>query len=492
MSRLRRSLRGGAAAVAASVVVVTAADAQTVRLSARNAFDREARQRIEEAIEAGRYRIWTRDTILVAGDTVDGDVFLLRATARLSGTVAGQVIGIESEVFVRPGAEIRGGAVVLNGGYYGTQLARVGPVFHLPIADYRVRERERDGETVYEVRPPRAESRLSTLGVSGLILPGYERVSALTVPWGVEYRPPPGAWPRVRALVRYRTARGRADGELRLRSETGPFAVTAEGGRTTATRDAWISGELENTLASLGFAADHRNYYDAKFARAGLELRQGRRVRLVHGLAVEWEEAASLRNRDPFSFFESEGGFRPNPAVADGRLALLRAATELSAAPGRSAIRAAASWEVADRGVAGDFTYTRAAAEADWEAPTFGRQRLRVRGRAGGPLAGTVPPQRWTALGGYKTLPTFDPLSLRGDTYLFVQSTYFVPLLTSGLGDVTAWVQHAVGSAWEGARPPFEQNLGVGLDLGPFAVWLFGDPGASNLDLTPGFGLKVF
>lgn len=466
------------------------APAQTVELSGRRGFDREVRSRIEEVLGRGRYRVWTRDTLLAAGDTLDGDVFLFRASARVEGAVAGRIVGVESEVFVRPGAEVRGGVVVLNGGYYGTQLAKVGPVVHLPIASYRVRAAA-DG-SVYRIVGPRPESGFALLGVSGLLLPAYERVSALAVPWGFEVRPPSPAWPYVRGVVRYRTGRERAEGDLRLAWSAGALAITLAGGRTTATQDGWISGEAENSLASFGFAADHRNYYDAKFVRGALELRHGFNARFLHAVAVEWEEASSLGNEDPFSLFETEGGFRPNPPVARGRLVGLRLASEVAVAAGRWGLAGRVFWEAADASVAGEFTYARAGGEVTWEGPTFAGHTLRVQGRGGGPLAGRVPEQRWVALGGYKTLPTFDALSLRGDTHLFVRSTYFVPLLSTGLGRVQGWAQHALGSAWVGAAPPLEHNLGLGLDLGPFAVWLFADPAAADLDLTPGFGLRQF
>lgn len=470
-----------------------AAMAQAVRLEAPRAVEPEVRARVQSVLSGGRYEVWTRDTLLAAGHTVQGDVVILRATARVSGVVTGTILGVESEVFIRPGAEVRGGLVVLNGGYYGTQMATIGPVLHRPIADYRVRPVSDDPAAGYRIVPPEVDFGFELLGVSGLLLPTYERVSALTVSWGVRYRPGASAWvPEAWGVVRYRTARRRADGEVHLRWAGGRIAVEVEGGRTTATQDAWISGDLENSLSSFGFAADHRDYYDAKFARIGAEVRHGTVARLRHGLRLEWEQAQSLGSEDPFSIFDAEGGFRPNPPLGGGRLAGLRIESELETGLGRSALRLAAFWELADREIAGDATYARAGGELAWQAPTFRGHALRVRARADGPLAGSVPSQRWTGLGGNGTLPTLDHLSLRGDTHLFVQSTYFVSALSTGLGEIRLWVQHAVGSAWSGPRPPLEQNLGLGADLGPFALWVFGDPAESDGDLEVGFGLSEF
>lgn len=465
--------------------------AQAVRLTGARHAEPEVRTRIQAVLSARGYEVWVSDTVLAAGDSVQGDVVLLRATARVSGTIAGTILAVESEVFVRPGADVRGGAVVLNGGYYGTHLATVGPVLHRPIADYRVQPESEGGG--YRIVPPRGQPALELMGVSGLLPPTYERVSALTVPWGLRYQPGVSAWaPEAWAVVRYRTARERADGEVHLSWEGATLSLDLSGGRATESQDAWIGEELENTLGSFFFGADHRDYYDAKFARLRVAARHGVATRLRHGVRVEWEEAESLANEDPFSVFETEE-FRPNPAIAEGTAVDLRVDSELETTLGRSGLRLGGFWEIADGNVAGDFTYARVGAELAWLAPTFWEgHALRVRALAGGPLAGAVPPQRWIGLGGFRTLPTIPDLSLRGDTYLFVQSTYFWTLASTGLGDVRLWLQHMTGSAWISAQPPLEQNLGLGLDVGPIAVWVFGDPSESDGNLELGFGLREF
>lgn len=472
---------------AAGLVLGPAARAQTVELANRRAFDPAVLTRIEEVLRAGQYRVWTTDTLLVAGDTVTADVFLLRATARIAGTITGQVIAVESELFVRPSAAISGGAVVLNGGYYGSQMARVGPVLHLPLADYRVRFE--DGS--YRVTAPRPESAFKLPGILGIVAPAYDRVNAVTIAWRFEYRPEPSRWlPWGRATVRYRTARERPDGDLRLEWRGDGVSLVLEGGRTTATSEVWISGDLENSLASLGFAADHRNYYETDFARGILEGRHGRAAGWTHRLTLAWEETSSVGSADPFSVSELEHGFRGNPPVDDGRITAARLGSAVEWALRGALLAGFLFFEVAEGDVAGDFTYARAGGELWWESPTIATHSLRVRARGGARLGGTVPSQRWISLGGYGTLPTLEALSLRGDTNLFIESTYFVPILTTGLGGIVAWVRHAVGSAWVGARPPLDQNVLLGLDVGPFALWVAGDPSGAGPDLTPGFGLR--
>lgn len=473
----------------AALVLVSAAAApgQTVELADRRDFDTEVRARIEQVLLAAQYRVWAADTVLVPGDTVAGDVFVFRATARLAGTVTGQVIAVESELFVRPGAEIRGGALVVNGGYYGSQMARVGPVLHLPLADYRVRVE--DGS--YRIRAPRAESGPELPGIWGIVAPAYDRVNGVTIPWRVEYRPGRSLWvPWARATVRYRTARERVDGDLRLEWRGHGLSLVLDGGRTTATSEVWISGDLENSLASFGFAGDHRNYYETDFARGILEARHGPGAAWRHRLTLEWEESSSLGSAEPFSIFELEGGFQGNPPVDDGRIVAVRLGSAFRWALGGALLAGSAFFEVADRDAAGDFSYSRAGGELWWESATIATQSLRIRARGGARLGGTVPSQRWISLGGYGTLPTLEGLSLTGHTHLFIESSYFVPIFGTGLGGVVAWVRHAVGSAWVGARPPLDQNILLGVDIGPFALWLAADPSSEGPDLTPGFGLR--
>ena len=106
---------------------------------------------------------------------------------------------------------------------------------------------------------------------------------------------------------------------------------------------------------------------------------------------------------------------------------------------------------------------------------------------ARGDLAGNLPRQRWSAIGGIGTLPTFPILSHRGERMFLGEVTYVIPvppLHVPVAGDTELFLRGAIGSAWsEGESLRAEQNLMIGARFLFFEAALAADPGESDLDL---------
>jgi hypothetical protein len=115
-----------------------------------------------------------------------------------------------------------------------------------------------------------------------------------------------------------------------------------------------------------------------------------------------------------------------------------------------------------------------------------------------GPLPGTgsLPPQRWTFVGGSPTLYTDSTAEFRGDRAVYVRTTYSIPLPTRFrlrvLGLPTLELMHMTGMAWtdEQARR-FRQNIGVRLRYNVVYVRALTNPSAFADDIEFAVGVTM-
>lgn len=473
-------LLGAVFALALGVSGVRQAAAQTVEFRRGTRGEPRAEEVLREVLERGSYRLLTRDTVLAADGVIGSDVVVIRATLRLEGRILGDVVGVQSDIFARPGGRIEGRVAVLGGGFYGSSLAELGsPPIDASRYLYGVEESEAG---TYVVTAPGGAARLRLPGLYGFMLPEYDRVNALTLFWGVDLERGPALWmPDGRARVRYRTVRGQFDGDLELSWRSGRHALVVSGGRTVRSNDEWINGGLENSVYAVIGGIDTRNYYDARFVEGDLRLSFGTRVLWTHDIVVGWERARTVENRNPFSIFEVRGGFQPNTPVREGDAAsvkLLSVAELLERTP--VALEVELSIEHADADVAGDFSFTVFGAAVRAELATWGRGALVLEGRGQLPTSDGAPPQRWRALGGWGSLPSLRPVERQGDNMWWAAASLRMPLdRRVGLRwELVPWLQYAAGNAWiEGSgRAATIHNLGVGIALGPLAAAVYTAP----------------
>jgi len=435
---------------------------------------------LRRVLERGDYRLVDRDTLIAADDVISSDVLVLGATLKLEGRVDGDLIGVQSDVFARPGARLAGVVAILGGGFYGSSLAELNaPPIDATVYNYSVRRRD-DG--VYVITAPGSKARVVLPGLYGFLLPTYDRVNALTVEWGIDFERGASRWvPDVRARGRYRAVRTDADGDLELRWPFARHALAVRGGLTVRSNDSWINGDLENSLYAIIGGIDTRNYYEAGFAEAALDLEFGSLTVWRAGLTAGWERARSLPNRDPFSIFTVRGGFQANAPVEelDAVSARLSAGLETWFA-GVGSLELDIEAERADADFIGDLTFTVLGGSLGADIPTIGAQSLVLRARGQIPGSEGAPGQRWRALGGWGSLPTLRPVEREGDVMWWAAATYRLPLRPQAglLGRVDLWAQYAAGNAWvDGVeKPPTVHNVGLGVTFGPLAGGVYADP----------------
>lgn len=470
-----------------------AATGQEVRFADRP--EREEERRLARFLERGRYELWARDTVLGSGESTFGDVLVLEASVRIEGEVRGTVFVVGGDLFLRPGSRIGGDAVVLGGGFYSSQLARVeGRTVYRPNLFLRAVPREGG----YEIFRERDDPPVVTLhGLHGFGFPGYQRVDGWTLSWGGTVRPPGIAGrPSLEATVRFRSEQGEPEGTLRaLWGPGGGLRIGAVAGRATATEEGWVRGEVANTASFLLGSDDLRNYYRAD--RAALVLERAAETGWVPSLRVGWEEASSLPARADPLLFAGDEVLRPNPEVDDGTTWSATAAVAYRRGGPKRGLLLSLSAEAADSAVAGDFSFLRGELRLAWRRPLVPVGRLEVIAIARGDLAGRLPRQRWSAVGGGHTLPTLRALSRRGERLLYGQAGLSLPvepLRVPYLGAPRIVLRGALGAAWSEPRgdlapgsggppePSFDVNAVLGVRFLAMEALVAVDPGAGDVE----------
>jgi hypothetical protein len=436
---------------------------------------------LEAVLERGSYELIVHDTVLSADAVIEGDVLVIGASLRVEGRILGDLVGVQSDIFARPGGRIDGSVVVIGGGFYGSSLAELGsrPIDAAAYV-YAVELRE-DGS--YLITAPGSEAQVRLPGLYGLLLPLYDRVNALTLTAGVDLERGGSVWlPEARLRVRYRSVRRTFDGDLDLAWPLGRHELSLSGGRGVRSNDSWINDDVANSVYAIVGAVDTRNYYDAYFTEAGVRLGFGSETLWQNDFVFGWERARSLENRDPFSLFDARaGGFQPNLAVIEADIASFAFTSSVGVWVGQtSGLDAEISIEVAEQDVAGDLSFALLGGALRAEIGTTGDQTLLLEGRGQYPLSDDAPPQRWRALGAWGSLPTLVPTGRAGDRMWWVGATYRVPLGTDigRLGRLAPWLQYAAGNAWSdlAPRPAAVHDIGLGLSLGPLAAAVYTSP----------------
>lgn len=480
----RARAAGPARALAAAVVALLAAapgtaSAQEVLFTPR--ADRPEERRLQRFLRGGEYRIWARDTVVARGDTVPGSVLVLDATVRFDGRLEGDAWVVAGDLFLRPAARVRGDVTVLGGGYYASSLARVeGEVVYRPNHLLRVVPREGGWEIFHvreEVRP------VDLHGLAGFHVPLYRRVTGWTFGWGARLRATGLPWqPSLDGAVRFNTEGTRQlEGTIRqMWHPSGEFRFGLEAERAIRSNEAWIKGDVTNSLGYLVGGDDFRDYYRSE--RLSLLAAWPGREGWGGSVAVHREEAGSLRARALPVLFDDDEEVRPNPAVDEGKIWSVEAALSYRRRRTDTRLDAELRLEAADSTAAGDFSFVTGQGRFSWRRPgVTATHRLELSGIARYDLAGSPPRQRWSSLGGGGTLPTLGTLERRGARMFFLQSTYLVPvepLRVPVLGAPRVFLRNAVGAAWNQG-----ETLRVEDNLIPGVRFLFVEAGVA-LDVT--------
>lgn len=468
--------------------------AQRVELSGRGEASTD--EILKQFIQGGGFTLVARDTLLARDDTLEGPVLAAGATLRIEGVIRGDLLIVDSNVFLRPSARVLGGVTNIAGGYYPSEQATVaGETIDLPDAPYDV-VRIDDG---VRITGTRRRSMLELDGFRGLHIPEYDRVDGVTLGVGGGYYPPQldEVEPFLHGEVEYHSQRGAwgGGGELELIRE--PYSLRFGGERVTPTNDAWIRGALLNSLSFLVLENDYRNYYEADRYFAAFERKFGTEANaFTVGLTGQIENARSLRAGNPWTVF-SHDTIRPNPPIDDGRITslILGLRADIDRPNGRA--RIAGDVEAGGKAVDGDFSFAMFALYGNTAVPAIANHTLFVKWMFQAPLGtDSLPRQRWRLLGGSGTLYTFDVGEFLGDRVVFTTTEYIIPapsrLRIPVLGVPSLDLLYAAGMAWpQGGDSKLEQNIGIGVRFPLVFARLITNPRNARDDLQFDVGLTT-
>ncbi|MBI4544064.1 MAG: BamA/TamA family outer membrane protein [Gemmatimonadetes bacterium] len=385
---------------------------------------------------------------LAPGSEVLGDVAVLGGPFVLGGRVRGRVVVINGNVQLESGAEITGDLLVVGGGARGLENAAVGGT--VSIFGEPLRFRLQDGSIVAQDprpgEPGISAGRDFTFGRTDFTViarRGYNRVEGLPVTFGPRLTLGGSNPTRLEALLIYRTVAG-----LRLDSDELGYTLRGEqflGGRRAARLglilhsetlpiEDWGLSDRENSLATFLLHRDYRDHYQRVGWSAYLRLApRGRSYDASLEYAEERHEM--LAARGPWALVDNDEEWRPQPAVAEGRLRSL--AARLAYDTRNQGADPSAGWYVRarlERGLGGSLRQELGPDPATGE-PIFEdrpandhfldglldlrryarmgpRSKLGVRALLAGSLDGkALPPQRQHALGGEGSLPAYALLS---------------------------------------------------------------------------------
>lgn len=462
--------------------------------------------RLDRLLDTGRYVAVLADTTIAAGDTVRTNLLVLGSRLYLEGAVEGDLVGIESELFLRPGSRVQRDVVNVGGGLYRSELAETGGrTLDLRRLPYEIREE--DGAIVIVSREHRSPLELD--GAYGFRVPEYNRVDGFAPDWGFTYTFRPiagGVAPGVRGLIGYRTERGELAGGGSAFLQRGATAL--EGGwlRETRSNDRWIRGDTRNSVDFLIDGGDMRYYYEADVAFGELRHRLGdeqAEKSVTVGLRFVDEQTRSLRAGNPWTAFGpdtlmgnvpmDQGTIRSLIPFADAEWLTPRTATDVR-------LEVENGWsELTDVVCAPpvncaplEGSFTRLRIDSEFAMQALLDHTIEIELQFFLPLAGDepLPRQRWGLLGGSGTLRTVVDAAFHGDHLAYSETEYIIPfrrLRLPILGVPELQLLHLAGRAWTGDRDgDFVQNVGARLQIWAFYVRWLTDPATSDAEVTLG------
>lgn len=440
----------------------------------------------------------------LARDTAyEGTIIVLGGPAEVASTVHGSVIVVGGDLFLHPGVQISSRAVAIGGGVYETALGSVrGGIYSFREFTYRITTlSDRTLGLDFELTDVR-DTRVVTLpGLFGIRIPTYDRSSGLSLPVGPTLSLDTARY-EIDLLGVYRSQLGVVDPQIELRGTIGRrLTAVARAGRFTETNDRWIYGDIANSLSSISFGSDARNYYraDRVDGRVSYSL-EGISSRLTISGGALAERGRSVRPDSgalggPWSVFGRRDRMRmlrPNPRVLRGDITSGLGGLAFEWTDQLMTANATADVEVPFSTPDGS-RFVQTTLDAFVGFPTFATQSVAIESHALITAGDSAPPQRYSYLGGSGTLPTFDLLQFGGDELFFVEGRYIIPvdrIRIRYLGSPTVTLRYITGGAGVAKLPTLEQNVGARLAISFLRIDYLVDPASRKSMLS--FGLSLF
>jgi hypothetical protein len=266
---------------------------------------------------------------------VPGDVAVLNGPLIIAGHIHGNVLAVNSDVLIRRTARIDGDLLVVGGDIEGRNAAQINGSTRIYRQSLAYRE-EGDRIVAIDDEPEESENWLRRLEhhhegnwseALRIVQAGpYNRVEGLPIQLGpVLYRRTSWGSVRLDAAAVLRTGSSfnseRGDighnfgTEVRLGHGRG-IGIGAAAFNVIDPVQNWELSDLEVALAAFLARRDYRDYYSRHGGRGFLTLYGARDLSLTGSFGEERWASRELRN--PFTLFNADRSWRPNPAVDEG------------------------------------------------------------------------------------------------------------------------------------------------------------------------------
>ncbi len=266
---------------------------------------------------------------------VPGDVAVLNGPLIIAGHVRGNVLAVNSDVLLRRTARIDGDLLIVGGEIEGRNTASIGGSTRIYRQSLAYRE---EGDRIVAVNDEldQSENWLQRLehyhegnwaeAVRVVQAGAYNRVEGLPIQLGPVLNRST-SWGSIRldaaAVVRTGTSFNSNNGdvghnlrtEVRFGHERG-IGIGAEAFNVVDPVQSWELSDLEVALVAFLARRDYRDYYARHGGRGFLTLYGARDLSLTASFGEERWTSRALRN--PFTLFNSDRTWRPNPAVDEG------------------------------------------------------------------------------------------------------------------------------------------------------------------------------
>jgi hypothetical protein len=490
------------ACLAALLIVGRAALSDAQQVTVRDAGPGIVGRYLQTILAQASTRVVVADAYTLASDSaVGGDLVVIGRRADIAGRVDGDVVVVGGDLFIKPRALIRGEAIAIGGGAYGSLLGGAfrGLTSHRDFT-YDAERTASGIELRYRETYVESSAGPVTLPfVYGLRLPSYDRSNGLSLPFGPMIEV---GRAELSAVATYRSQLGRidpaVDGHLYFHRK-----LWLEGfvGRESRSNEDWIDNRISNTMGALLGGHDERNWYRADAAWMSVNrMFETPTMTATYAVGGSFERASAVRpglvpTGGPWSLMERtdpEGMFRPNPQIAGGDIASVTGSASYRWAAGVVRARLGVDLEVPVMVSTGeDFVQT--VVDARVEFPTFGLQRYRFEMHSVLTAGEAAPGQRFAYLGGPGTIPTSDMLSAGGDQLLWLENRYEIPLsriVLPMVGPPILTFRHIVGSAGVQALPSLTQVVGLRLSVPALRVQFLVDTKTRETQLSGGLALS--
>jgi hypothetical protein len=274
---------------------------------------------------------------LAAGRDVVGNLAIAGGPLVLAGHIEGRVTAVNATVVLGPTARIDGDLLVVGGDVEGRNAAQVAgairiyrePLVYHEVVDKIVDDQAADSAGENESWLSRIEHRHegNWTELLRVVQAGpYNRVEGLPIelgpvvnrltPWG-SFRVDAAAV--VRTGSTFRSSDGGVGHRIRGEVRVGRDRGVGIGGQAINVVDAvesWQLSDLETALAAFLVRRDYRDYYQRHGGSAFVTLYGASDVSLTGSFGEERWSSAPLRN--PFTLFNGDRAWRPNPRVDEG------------------------------------------------------------------------------------------------------------------------------------------------------------------------------